>query len=417
SVTFSSAGASGTGDLCPGWEGWVAWNDFAPDGTFCVPATRDALPEPIEWVPCDPILEMPTGCRQMKITWPARGPEMGGAVSGWVDEGGKVFFQFVRNALAGPNPWRMLVVAEADGPVHSAFLDASGIHPTWTLTPATESAGVRQGKTVFTLQRWDLQEGFPEAVVGAHVGELSPKVLHVWERSNGHAVGVSSGLWATRDPGELRFGTWSGPLGPPITSADAGGGQQVRLFPFGDFAVWNRSSYPASELWAYKAGKGVYPLVAFGGDPFMNVDGFGTDGQHMVWVESQVASPFQDTPFEAGPRDLMVSPYSETREGLAPRRISAFPSKYALISPFVVGCGYAAHGTGTDGQVLLFRLSDGHSWRLPSAGCTPPDLSDDLCSLAPVAVTCDEVFVQTAGKIRTLTRFAIDALGPPAPPR
>ncbi|MCB1037305.1 MAG: hypothetical protein KDD47_25975, partial [Acidobacteria bacterium] len=47
SVTFSSAEASGTGDPCPGWDGWVAWDDFAPDGTFCVPATRDALPEPI----------------------------------------------------------------------------------------------------------------------------------------------------------------------------------------------------------------------------------------------------------------------------------------------------------------------------------------------------------------------------------
>jgi hypothetical protein len=31
-------------------------------------------------------------------------------------------------------------------------------------------------------------------------------------------------------------------------------------------------------------------------------------------------------------------------------------------------------------------------------------------------MTCDEVFVYTAGKQRTITRFEIDALGPPNPP-
>jgi hypothetical protein len=353
----------------------------------------------------------------MDISWPAQRPEMGAAVSGWVDEAGNVVLQFVRNALAGPNPWRMLVVADADGPVHSAFLETSGIHPSWTFTPATEMAGVRQGRFAFTLHRWDLREDFPEAVVGGTVGDLDPKPLYVWERSNGHAIGVSGDLWATRDPGELRFGTWGGPLGPPLTASDLGGGQQVRLVPFGDFAVWNRSSHPASELWAYKAGKGAYPLVEFGGDPMMNVDGFGTDGQHMVWVETRINTPYTETPYEEGPRDLVVSPYSETPEGLTPRRINTFPSKYALISPFIVGCGHAAHGTGIDGEILLFRLSDGASWQLPTEGCTPPDLSDDLCSIYPIAVTCDEVFVYTAGKTHTLTRFAIDALGPASPAR
>ncbi len=411
------AAAGGVTHPCPGWDGWRTWDEFAPDGTFCVPATRDALPEPIEWITCDPLVNMPEGCQQMAITWPAQNPEIGAAVSGWVDEAGKVLLQFGRNALAGPTPWRMLVVAEADGPVHSAFLDTSGIHPTWTFTPGTEMAGVRQGRFAFTIHRWDIKEDFQEAVVGGTVGDLVPKPLHVWNPSNGHAVGVSSDLWATRDPGELRFGIWGGPLGPPITASEVGGGQQVRLFPFGDFAVWNRSSYPASELWAYKAGEGAYPLVEFGGDPLMNVDGFGTDGIHMVWVETRINKPYEVTPFEKGPRDLMVSPYSETQAGLAPKRINAFPSEYSLIAPFIVGCGYAAHGTGVDGQVHLFRLSDGHSWQLPMAGCTPPNLSQDLCSIYPIAVTCEELFVYTAGKTRTITRFEIDALGPSAPPQ
>lgn len=416
-VSASTVSASSETPLpCPGWEGWETWDEFAPDGTFCVPSTEAALPEPIEWAACDASVDMAVGCRQMKISWPAQRPEIGAVVSGWVDEAGKVFLQLTRNALAGPDPWRMLVVAEADGPVHSAFLDTSGIHPNWTFTPATEMAGVRQGRFAFTIHRWDLREDFPEAVAGGAVGDLRPEALHVWESSNGHAVGVSSELWAVRDPGGLRFGTWDGELGPPITASEVGGGQQVRLFPFGDFAVWNRSSYPASELWATKAGRGAYPLVDFGGDPSRNVDGFGTDGTHMVWVETQINRPYEETPFESGPRDLMVSPYSEDPKGLNPQRISAFPSKYSLIAPFIVGCGYAAHSTGVDGEVLLFRLSDGYSWRLPTSGCTPPDLSEDLCAITPVAVTCDEVFVSSAGKTQTITRFEIDALGPPSPP-
>ena len=425
SATSSSAaagggagGVGGSGGViipqpCPGWDGWETWDDFAASGTFCVPASAAALPEPIEWEPCDPIVGMPSGCRRMKITWEAQFSAIGGANSGWVDAAGDVFFMFKRNATAAPAPWRDLVVAEADGPVHFAILDtAASINPTWTLTGATEGAGVRQGRFAFTIRRLDINENFPEAVVGGALGELHPKPLHVWDPSNGHAVGVSSGLWATRDPGELRFAAWGEPLGPPIT----GNGQLVKLFPFGDFAVWNQSPYPDSELWAYKPGIGSYPLVAFGGDPLKNADGFGTDGTHMVWVESQVNSPYVVTPFEVGPRDVMVSPYAETAAALAPVRIRSFPSIYPLITPFAVGCGYAAHGGIDMGQGWLFRLSDGYSWQLPTAGCTPPNISDDVCFMNPLAVTCDEVFVYTAGKITTISRLEIAQLGPPTPP-
>jgi hypothetical protein len=169
-------------------------------------------------------------------------------------------------------------------------------------------------------------------------------------------------------------------------------------------------------LWAYKPGVGSYPLVAFGGDPLKNADGFGTDGTHMVWVESQVNSPYVVTPFEVGPRDVMVSPYAETAAALAPVRIRSFPSIYPLITPFAVGCGYAAHGGIDMGQGWLFRLSDGYSWQLPTAGCTPPNISDDVCFMRPLAVTCDEVFVYTAGKITTISRLEIAQLGPPTPP-
>jgi hypothetical protein len=112
----------------------------------------------------------------------------------------------------------------------------------------------------------------------------------------------------------------------------------------------------------------------------------------------------------------MVSPYAETAAELAPVRLRSFPSIYPLIVPFAVGCGYAAMGGVDTGNAWVFRLSDGYSWKLPMAGCTPPNLSDDVCFLNPLAMTCDEVFVYTEGKVETITRIAIDQLGPPTPP-
>jgi hypothetical protein len=351
----------------------------------------------------------------MSITWPASFPQMV-AVSGWVEPDGKVLLQFARNALAASPRWRMFVVAEADGAVHNAFADTNFDHPTWAIAGSSQSAGVRQGRYIFKVQRKDIVPPYEEAAVGGALAELHPKPLHVWDPSNGHAFAAASGLWATRDPSEIRFAKWGEPLGSPITSGEVGGGELQSLFPLGDMLFFKRQPFPSADIWAYKEGVGVYPLVAFGGDPDKNVDGFGSDGTHMVWVETQVNWPPDVTPFEVGPRDVMVSPYAETAAGLAPVRLRSFPSIYPLTSAMAVGCGYAAHGGIDVGKGWLFRLSDGYSWELPMAGCTPPNLSNDICLQYPLAITCDEVFVPAVGKVNTIVRLSINALGPPTPP-
>jgi hypothetical protein len=88
-------------------------------------------------------------------------------------------------------------------------------------------------------------------------------------------------------------------------------------------------------------------------------------------------------------------------------RLRSFPSIYPLTSAMAVGCGYAAHGGIETGKGWLFRLSDGYSWQLPMAGCTPPNLSNDICLNRPLAITCDEVFVQAVGKVDTIVRLSM----------
>jgi hypothetical protein len=122
------------------------------------------------------------------------------------------------------------------------------------------------------------------------------------------------------------------------------------------------------------------------------------------------------TPFEDSARDIMVSPYSETAgRALTPVRFRSYPSIYPIIQRFTVGCGYAAHKSSETGKGVLVRLSDGHSWMLPSAGCTPPNVTGDFCIADVLAITCDELFVLVEGK-NNIARISIPALGAPTPP-
>jgi hypothetical protein len=62
---------------------------------------------------------------------------------------------------------------------------------------------------------------------------------------------------------------------------------------------FKRQPFPSADVWAYKEGVGAYPLVAFGGDPDKNVDGFGGVGR----VAGQLASGRQPVRGGATRRD------------------------------------------------------------------------------------------------------------------
>src|SRR5690606_27178916 len=100
--------------------------DYAADEPFCVPASKDALPPPIVWEPCDSKAGISVGCRQMSISWKWKNSPIAFRYTADVAPDRRVLLEFVRVALEEASPYSMRIVAEADGPVHSAFLDPRG---------------------------------------------------------------------------------------------------------------------------------------------------------------------------------------------------------------------------------------------------------------------------------------------------
>jgi hypothetical protein len=65
-----------------------------------------------------------------------------------------------------------------------------------------------------------------------------------------------------------------------------------------------------------------------------------------------------------------------------------------------------------EGGLLIVRLSDGVSWKIPSVSTQISDAWNN-----PIAITCDEVFAIYKGSYReTIRRVRLDSLGPGTPP-
>jgi hypothetical protein len=84
------------------------------------------------------------------------------------------------------------------------------------------------------------------------------------------------------------------------------------------------------------------------------------------------------------------------------------------VSPFVVGCGYAARAAGYGTRVT--RLADGVSWVLPG------DPSQGWYWTTPVALSCSELFATVGVRsdggypLTTIARIRLDSLGSGTPP-
>ncbi len=403
---------------CPDWPGWETWDDFAPECPFCVPITKEALPPPIQWEPCPPESGFASGCRQMKADWPALyDAPFTGFSSIDVQPDGKVLIQLNRLSLVQPNPFRFFMVAEADGPVLSAFLDPrdeddiKGCNPYLTIWA---SGGVRQGRAVFTIHgespNDDLQGVVPEAVVGGPVDALRPEVLATFPE-NARTPATSDLLWGTRRQEAIDVALWGEPLATVFTSADAGGLGQDQLFPFHDTVFWLSGNLNIMGIMAYRPEKGAFPFIVYPGDTSHGAYALGTDGVNLVWIDGSGKAPGAPIyPVQS----IMTSPFTSDPSALVPKRLRSYPSAYGTIETFAVGCGYAAHWLG-EGGIVVVRLSDGVSWIL-QANC--PAVAPGLwCPSFVYAVTCEEIFVRTdVGYTKNIARIRLDALGPEIPP-
>jgi hypothetical protein len=303
----------------------------------------------------------------------------------------------------------MMVVADADGPVHSAFLESVPATMGCMMAIPESFGGVHEGKYAGNILGTDPQANygsvFPEAMWGGDLDQLRPQVLLSWPASIGHAIAVSSKHFcAYQSDGAVSMAPWGGPLSTVYPAANVvGGAQQTALEIWGDWATWESGDGTYHSRLAWSPASGTYHYFWYGGDASQGATGLGTDLKDMVWTFASTAGAA-----------VMTAPYAQDPSTIQPKRLRSYIGH--VIEPWIVGCGRAAHMV-TPGKVMIVRLSDGYSWLLSTTSCTGPGAANGYCFGKPYALTCDELFVRGGiGLAANIARVRFNALGAGMPP-
>ena len=349
----------------------------------------------------------------MKVSWPAGSTAFSYAAAVDVGPDSKATVDITRLSDVKPDPWRMNVVAQADGEVLSAMLDPRGHEMKGCTFQPTSNASMAQGRRAFRIAGGDIYDDFPEAIVGGAADGLHPKAHWLWQHSGGRAVAASDLVWVTWDSEQIGIAKWGEPWRVVFKAAQAGGFQQVQARPWHDFVTWESSNGLYKGVMAWTPQKGAYPFITFPGDWSQGAEGLGTDGLHMVWIHGEGKGPkFEPYPI----RLVMVSPFTTDPAKLRPIRLRSYPTPQWGIVPWAVGCGHAAHELD-EGRVLVVRLSDGWSWILSTEGMPDAGPTEQWRLGTVYGLTCDEVFLRAGvGAKMNIARVRLDALGPGMPP-
>jgi hypothetical protein len=309
------------------------------------------------------------------------------------------------------------VVADADGPVRSALLEAGPCY--------TTKSHADQGKVIYrVLDHPSSLEDKSGGAIGGDVDDLRPKVY---------------AMPGYRPSSFLSHEYWVGPR----AFVESVGPDRIRSFPSGDVIAtivsapgdadlsysnyrwrgddlfWRGNSSLRNVVKVWTAAEGVRTLIGHGDDATRSSSGFGTDGVDMVWSEAYGRTNTQvkiydnyeiwTAKYTAAPVQLEA-----TKRRLRSEYLGSHPERNT------VGCGYTAHkiyppsSWGKSG-FRLTRLSDGVSWEV-----TTPDEATIFTGLRfgePLAITCDEIFVLGAVASHfEVARIRLDSLGPGLPP-
>jgi hypothetical protein len=305
----------------------------------------------------------------------------------------------------------MTVLAEADGPVRSAFLDPrDNVNGCPRVCANRRCMG--QGRVAFFMGTGEEVPYEAEAIIGGSVDELRPRVLWQWKGFGGREATASDQVWASSDNIRVGVARWGEPW-EIVYDSSMDGLQQVDPKAFHDFVFWGSNNGTYFGLTAWMPGEGAYPFITYPGDWSQGAWGLGTDGVDMVWTHSQGKGPSQE-PYPEG--SVMTSPFTTDPALLTAHRVRSYPSPHwPAPQAWTVGCGYAAIEWKVT-EVLVVRLSDGWSWSLSTPN--PQDPPSDQWHFSNVyGLTCDEVFVR-AGKPAemNIARVRLDALGPGVAP-
>ncbi len=378
--------------------GWETEKTYWPCCGIYVPTTKEQMPEPIVWEPCDAPEVPPTWkCRQMKVDWTppkeATTAVAAAIMMGWLNPNGGVTFAFDRWKEEGI--YRLF--ADADGPVRAAVLANQ-----WKYcNPYTESVG--SGYYAYKVMEGSVMGG---AIVGK-LDELQPLYTVRSEEMvhSGFSVG-SYGVMHIGNGQQISVRPWTD-LDTSIfvaSPATQKGRQQNMAHFFGDALFWNSfTGSSPSELMVWTPDGGTQALVSTEPDWTKGVLAMSTDGKDMVWSYGENRTKPSD-PF--GTNYIMTAPYTTDPKAIQPRKVRS-TGAYGIGSQYAVGCGYAARGMAFDqskGMLEIVRLSDGVAWYL-----------DGKTWHVPIAVTCDEVFISATFTPKywyQVARVRLDSLGP-----
>ncbi|CAN5364164.1 hypothetical protein BH09MYX1_BH09MYX1_10060 [soil metagenome] len=389
------------------------WLDDAYDPTcgFCYAKSKADLPPPITWMACDSFAT-PNGmvCRQMVEDW---GPGLFGserisaAVRAWVQPNGVVTLMLGRLE----NPFIHRLVADADGPVHQAVVETQ-------TTCTLGNYDIGDGKVAYRVYDSEVKgklNDFGGGALGGDMNDLRPRVFlhyHGADKYSRTYYASSLGLFEIRTPSIQRYdwvtGAMIDELWPP---SEVNGFAVAHLWPSAGVAFWDAyAGLSFNKLRVWTEDGGGRDFISYGNDPSQGASDFGTDGEDMVW---NYCSDRYDGGITFPKNDVMTAPFTTDPTLLVPRRLRSDGTQFGT-TPFVVGCGFAAHAsTVVPGEtgLLLVRLSDGRSWTL-----TTP--SGPWIWTEAIALTCTELFalVRTkapvSGTTFTVARVRLDSLGP-----
>jgi hypothetical protein len=307
------------------------------------------------------------------------------------------------------------IIAEADGPVRNAIRE----HSIECTLGQPDGFGEYYTYHVFDAEAKGTLSDLGGGAIGGRIGERPRTVLHFHDTLAHDFVAIEPGLihWhAALDLHSWQDGTKLSTI--PVSPADEALYYNQFAFSAG-FLFWNMGSLAMSRIKVWSAAEGTQDFLTAGEDPKRGYGDLGTDGVDMVWSEGTRTDV--DKPY---PRlSVMTSAFATKGASLNPRFLRSDITGYGFgITPFVVGCGYAARstifepspGTFANGMFVV-RLSDGVAWRLP-------DNVGMFQWRTPLAITCDEIFalVQVKPEAGTaffnIARLRLDALGSGTPP-
>lgn len=403
-------------DLPPGW---VAWTDWTPACPIYVPGPGAELPPPIEWEPCPPPFPQELSCRRMKNTW-------GGTVALtnklWRDPATDLpYLMFWRTRSSEEVFLIAHIIAEVDGPVQSArLLPSCATCYDCAYFTHDFNDGLWVGDPPSKPEIYPDAATVRMAAFGGPMSSSTPSVLAMVHKDPFWSIhwNVSADWLVRLADGAIIARSWDGTI---EKTAYLGGEDPNGLGPHeplvhGTDIFIDVGNLELCGVMSWSPGAGLRPLLRRYSDFHYAAGNFGTDGQVMVWTQSE--GPGACTNDGPNP-EVLTAPYTTDPEVLksTAHRIrkdvrGMSPDRYA------VGSGYAARhdcfGTPSTNALFIVRLADGYAWTIPGND----DLENFLYWSETIGFTDEELFVMagTPDMNGTIVRIRLDSLGPGTPP-